>query len=104
MHWRQVGSPENPLEDEEVSEVEQQQKPVHLLQGHRDSYLHFMRLGKKGAQMDTERCVGELCGVASACFLGGFCLPPIFNAGGICSAKNWRRCKSTFNSLATAWS
>lgn len=39
----QVGCPEHSLEDEEILHAEQRHQPVHLLQGHRDSYLHFMR-------------------------------------------------------------
>ena len=48
----QVGSPESPLEDDEFLETERHQKPVHLLQGHRDSYLHFMRHGFTIAEKD----------------------------------------------------
>lgn len=43
LWYHKVGSPEAPLEDDEFLETERQQKPMHLLQGHRDSYLHFLR-------------------------------------------------------------
>lgn len=53
LWYHKVGSPEGPPEDDEFLETERQQKPVHLLQGHRDSYLHFMRhlLGKELEKM-----------------------------------------------------
>ena len=40
---RQVGLPEDLPKDEQFDEAEGHQKAVHLLQGHRDSFLYFMR-------------------------------------------------------------
>ena len=40
---RQVGWPEELPKDEQFLEAERQQEAVHLLQGHRDSFLYFMR-------------------------------------------------------------
>ena len=43
LESRQVGLPEDLPKDEQFDEAEGHQKAVHLLQGHRDSFLYFMR-------------------------------------------------------------